>query len=154
IAKLNMDDGVVGGLWLDEAIPVAQWLEATGSLDAMELTAGSTLANLMYLFKGDAPLRDFAAVMPQPYRMGIKLVGHRFLRSYPYRDAYLIDNARQIRAAVNTPLILVGGVTDKSVMDRAMAEGFQYVAMARALLREPDLINRIRADERTGSLCI
>src|SRR5699024_9461064 len=110
--------------------------------------------NPMVLFKGDAPLREFAAVMPQPFRTGIKLVGHRFLRSYPYRGAYLLDDARQIRAAVNTPLILVGGVTDKSVMDGAMSEGFQYVAMARALPRDPDLINRIRADERTGPLCI
>ncbi len=25
-----------------------------------------------------------------------------------------------------------------------MAEGFQFVAMARALLREPDLVNRLR----------
>lgn len=31
---------------------------------------------------------------------------------------------------------------------------FQFVAMARALLREPDLINRIRAGERDRSLCI
>ena len=35
-----------------------------------------------------------------------------------------------------------------------MAEGFEFVAMARALLREPDLINRIRSEPRTQSLCI
>src|SRR5699024_9233752 len=64
------------------------------------------------------------------------------------------DDARQIRAAVDTPLILVGGITDKEVMDTAMREGFQYVAMARALLREPDLVNKIREDEHTRSLCI
>lgn len=154
LAKLNMDDGVPGGLWLDEAIPVARWLEETGALDALELTVGSSLANPMYLFKGDAPIREFAEVMPQPLKAGIKLLGNRVLPSYPYRDAYLLDDARQIRAAVDMPLILLGGVTDKPVMDQAMAEGFQYVAMARALLREPDLINRIQADETTPSLCI
>jgi 2,4-dienoyl-CoA reductase-like NADH-dependent reductase (Old Yellow Enzyme family) len=31
-------------------------------------------------------------------------------------------------------------------MDLAMAEGFDFVAMGRALLAEPDLINRIQAD--------
>ncbi|WP_109509380.1 NADH:flavin oxidoreductase [Nocardioides speluncae] len=154
IAKLNMDDGVPGGFWLDEAIPVAQWLEADGSLDALEMTAGSSLLNPMYLFKGDAPLKEFAAVMPQPIKLGVKLVGKKKLKTYPYTDAYLLQDARQIRAAVKLPMILLGGITDKPVMDLAMAEGFEFVAMARALLREPDLINRIQKDAATPSLCI
>jgi 2,4-dienoyl-CoA reductase-like NADH-dependent reductase (Old Yellow Enzyme family) len=39
-------------------------------------------------------------------------------------------------------------------MDLAMAEGFAFVAMARALLREPDLLARMQADPGTRSLCI
>ncbi|SCF59422.1 NADH:flavin oxidoreductase [Streptomyces sp. Ncost-T10-10d] len=154
VAKMNMDDGVPGGFWLDEAIPVVQWLEQDGTVDALEMTAGSSLLNPMYLFKGDAPLKEFADVMPQPIKLGVKMVGKRFLHSYPYRDAYLLEDARQIRAAVKLPMILLGGITGKSVMDLAMREGFEYVAMARALLREPDLINRLRDDEATPSLCI
>ena len=154
IAKLNMDDGVPGGFWLDEAIRVAEWLEEDGSVDALEMTSGSSLDNPMYLFKGDAPLDDFAAVMPQPIKLGVKLVGKRILRAYPYLDAYLLDDARQIRAAVKLPMILLGGVTSKEVMDTAMAEGFEFVAMGRALLREPDLVHRIADDERARSLCI
>lgn len=151
---MNMDDGVPGGFWLDEAIPVAQWLEQDGTVDALEMTAGSSLLNPMYLFKGDAPLKDFAAIMPQPIKLGVKLVGKRLLHSYPYRDAYLLEDARQIRAAVKLPMILLGGITDKPAMDLAMREGFEYVAMARSLLREPDLVNRIREDAATPSLCI
>ncbi|MEU8698198.1 hypothetical protein AB0C61_11060 [Streptomyces sp. NPDC048680] len=154
IAKMNMDDGVPGGFWLDEAIPVAQWLGQDGTADALEVTAGSSLLNPMYLFKGDAPLREFSAIMPQPIRLGVKAVGKRFLRSYPYRDAYLLEDARQIRAAVKLPMVLLGGITDKPAMELAMREGFEYVAMARALLREPDLINRLRDDATTPSLCI
>ncbi|MFF1926054.1 NADH:flavin oxidoreductase [Streptomyces sp. NPDC058221] len=154
LAKMNMDDGVPGGFWLDEAIPVAQWLEQDGTVDALEMTAGSSLLNPMYLFKGDAPLKDFAAIMPQPIKLGVKLIGKRLLHSYPYRDAYLLEDARQIRAAVKLPMILLGGITDKPAMDLAMREGFEYVAMARALLREPDLINRVRDDATTPSLCI
>lgn len=153
IAKMNMDDGVPGGFWLDEAIPVAQWLEADGSLDALEMTAGSSLLNPMYLFKGDAPLKEFADVMPQPIKLGVKLVGKHKLKAYPYSDAYLLEDSRQIRAAVKLPMILLGGITTKSVMDLAMDEGFEFVAMARALLREPDLINRIQKDASTPSLC-
>jgi 2,4-dienoyl-CoA reductase-like NADH-dependent reductase (Old Yellow Enzyme family) len=44
-------------------------------------------------------------------------------------------------------------VTNKAVMDQAMAAGFQFVAMGRALLREPDLVNRIRADAGATSRC-
>lgn len=154
IAKMNMDDGVPGGFWLDEAIPVTQWLEQDGTVDALEMTAGSSLLNPMYLFKGDAPLKEFADVMPQPIKLGVKAVGKRFLHSYPYRDAYLLEDTRQIRAAVDLPMILLGGITDKPVMDLAMREGFQFVAMARSLLREPDLINRLQKDAGTPSLCI
>jgi len=153
-AKLNMDDGVTGGFWLDESIQVAQWLEADGSLDALELTAGSSLLNPMYLFTGEAPIREFAGQFRQPLRAGIRLAGGRFLRSYPYQEAYLLDRARQFRAALRLPLILLGGITCKQTIDLAMTEGFAFVAMARALLREPDLVNRMNADPRTRSLCI
>jgi len=153
-AKLNMDDGVPGGLWLDESLQVAQWLEVDGSLDALELTAGSSLLNPMYLFTGEAPVRDFAAAFPAPQRWGIRLAGKAFLREYGYREAYLLDRARQFRAALGMPLILLGGISDRATMDLAMAEGFAFVAMARALLREPDLPRRLQADPQAKSLCI
>ncbi|MEV4290644.1 NADH:flavin oxidoreductase [Nonomuraea bangladeshensis] len=154
LAKLNMDDGVRGGLGIDESLQVAQWLERDGSLDALELTAGSSLLNPMYLFRGDAPIREFAATFKQPARLGIKLAGERFIRAYPYQEAYLLDSARHFRAALKTPLILLGGISQRATMDLAMAEGFAFVAMARALLREPDLVNRLRTDPATRSLCV
>ncbi|MDP9117945.1 MAG: NADH:flavin oxidoreductase [Actinomycetota bacterium] len=153
LAKLNMDDGVRRGLRLDESIQVAQWLEQDGSLDALELTAGSSLLNPMYLFRGSAPLREFAAAMPQPMRLGVQLAGRTRLHSYPYHDGYLLADAKKVRAAVSLPLVLLGGITTKALMDQAMAEGFAFVAMARALLREPDLINRIRSDGQSTSRC-
>lgn len=152
-AKLNMDDGVRGGFGLDEAVTVAQWLERDGSVDALELTAGSSLLNPMYLFKGDAPVKEFAAAMPAPVRPAIRVFGKRLIRSYPYKDAYLLEDSRKVRAAVSLPLILLGGITNRQVMDRAMAEGFAFVAMGRALLMEPDLVHRIKADGGATSRC-
>ena len=153
LAKLNLDDGVRRGLQLAESIQVAQWLAADGSVDALEMTAGSSLLNPMYLFKGPAPLREFAAAMREPVRTGVRLFGRTRLHSYPYQDGYLLADAKQVRAAVQLPMVLLGGVTDRTVMDEAMRSGFQFVAMARALLREPDLINRLQADPGTRSLC-
>ncbi|RYE77582.1 MAG: NADH:flavin oxidoreductase, partial [Myxococcales bacterium] len=100
LAKLNMTDGVRGGISLDESIQTAQWLEADGTVDALEMTAGSSLMNPMFLFRGGAPVREFAAVMPQPLRLGVRMMGKRFIREYPYQDLYLLDMARKVRAEV------------------------------------------------------
>lgn len=83
----------------------------------------------------------------------MRMTGNKFLREYPYTEAYLLDNARLFRAELSMPLILLGGITNRATMDQAMAEGFEFVAMARALLAEPDLINRIAAESTTLSEC-
>ena len=124
----------------------AKWLEEDGGLDALELTAGSSLVNPMYLFRGDAPVKEFAGAFKPPLRWGIRMTGKKFLREYPYREAYLLRDAKKFRAEIKMPLILLGGITNRETMDLAMAEGFDFVAMGRALLAEPDLINRIEAD--------
>src|SRR3984957_18760224 len=153
-AKLNMADGVPGGLWLEDSLEVAALMESDGVLDAIELTGGSSLANPMYLFRGEAPLREFGATLPGPARLGFKLVGRRFLRAYPYEEAFFLPYARQFLDALSLPLILLGGITRLETVESALAEGFAFVAMARALLREPDLISRMQAGSATSSLCI
>jgi 2,4-dienoyl-CoA reductase-like NADH-dependent reductase (Old Yellow Enzyme family) len=145
-AKLNMADGVRGGISIEESLQTAKWLQDDGGLDALELTAGSSLLNPMYLFRGDAPLKEFAATFSPPLRWGMLMTGKKFLREYPYRDTYLLRDAKEFRKELTLPLILLGGVTNRETMDLAMAEGFDFVAMGRALLAEPDLINRIKAD--------
>lgn len=153
-AKLNMTDGVRGGISLDESLTTARWLQDDGGLDALELTAGSSLVNPMYLFRGHAPVKEFAAAFNPPMSWGIRMTGNRFLRNYPYSEAYLLEHARLFRAELSMPLILLGGITNRETMDLAMSEGFEFVAMARALLAEPDLVNKIAADSATRSQCI
>ncbi|QLL08460.1 NADH:flavin oxidoreductase [Mycobacterium vicinigordonae] len=153
-AKLNMADGVRGGITTEESVTTAKWLEEDGGLDAIELTAGSSLVNPMYLFRGDAPIKQFAGAFKPPLRWGMRMTGKKFLREYPYREAYLLREAKLFRAELKLPLILLGGITNRETMDLAMAEGFQFVAMARALLAEPDLVNRIQAEgKQVRSAC-
>ncbi|KIU13541.1 NADH:flavin oxidoreductase, partial [Mycolicibacterium llatzerense] len=104
IAKLNMSDGVRGGIPMEESLQTAKWLEEDGALDALELTAGSSLVNPMYLFRGDAPVKEFAANFKPPISWGIRMSGHKFFREYPYREAYLLRDARQFRAELKMPL--------------------------------------------------
>jgi 2,4-dienoyl-CoA reductase-like NADH-dependent reductase (Old Yellow Enzyme family) len=39
-------------------------------------------------------------------------------------------------------------------MEKAMAAGFDFVAMGRALLREPDLVNNLQAGRQKAGKCI
>lgn len=154
IAKLNMADGVPGGLWLDDSVEAARLLEADGALDALELTGGSSFQNPMYLFRGEAPIREMAEAFPPALRLGFKLTAKRFMPEYPFEEAYFLPYARQFRAALDMPLILLGGINRMETVQQALAEGFSFVAMGRALLREPDLIDRWQKGDTTESLCI
>jgi 4,4'-dithiodibutanoate disulfide reductase len=75
-------------------------------------------------------------------------------RSYPFAEAYFLPLARQFRAALSMPLILLGGITKVETIRLAMAEGFEFVALGRTLLREPDLVARMQAGEATAGTCI
>ena len=129
-------------------------LEADGALDAMTLTGGSSFENPMYLFRGDAPIQEMAATFPRALRPGFKLLAGRFFKEYPFEEAYFLQYARQFRDALSMPLILLGGIDRLETIERALADGFAFVQMARALLREPDLVQRMQADAKYESLCI
>lgn len=152
-AKLNMEDGVRGGLTVDESLTVASLLQHDGHLDALELTGGSSLANPMYLFRGDAPRREFAATLPAPVRLGFRVLGRRFMPAYPFEEAFFLPQARTFLAALDLPLVLLGGLTRLDTMQAAVDEGFAFVALGRALLREPDLVRRMEAGETSAATC-
>jgi 2,4-dienoyl-CoA reductase-like NADH-dependent reductase (Old Yellow Enzyme family) len=153
-AKVSLDDGFRGGLRGEEALDFARMLEADGTLDALQLSGGSSLMNPMYLFRGDVPRREFAAVMPLPVRWAMRALGKRFLKEYPFREAYFLEPALRFRQALTMPLMLLGGINRLETMKEAMAEGFEFVALARALLREPDLVDRLRSGRQVAGACI
>ena len=154
IAKFNMADGVEGGLWLEESLQFAQLLEADGHLDAMELTGGSSLLNGMYYFRGDVPMKEFAAAQGPIVGLGVRAFGRRIFPKLPFEEAFFLPFARQFRDALAMPLVLLGGINDLSTIEGALTEGFEFVAMARALLREPDLVNKFAAGQEIAGRCI
>ncbi|MEE9416740.1 MAG: NADH:flavin oxidoreductase [Acidimicrobiales bacterium] len=153
-AKLNMADGVDGGIWLDESIETARLLAADGALDALELTGGSSFENPMYLFRGDVPIAEMAATMPRAVGIGFRLMAKKFMKAYPFEEAYFLPLARQFREAIDLSLILLGGINQLDTVQGAVDDGFEFVALGRALLREPNLINRWRDGRLQDSLCI
>jgi 2,4-dienoyl-CoA reductase-like NADH-dependent reductase (Old Yellow Enzyme family) len=153
-AKFGMTDGVAGGLWLDESLQIAQLLEADGALDAIELTGGSSLENAMYFFRGDVPLAEMLATQPAYVRPGMRLLAPKLFPSYPFEEGFFLPYARQFREALSMPLIYLGGVNRLDTAASALGEGFDLVAIGRALLREPDLVHTWEKGERDEGLCV
>lgn len=153
-AKLSLGDGFRGGVTTAEGLEFAQLLESDGTVDAFQMSGGSSLMNPMYLFRGGVPLKEFAAAMPVPVRWGLRVGGKRFMKSYPFEEAYFLEKALTFRAGLSTPLMLLGGINRRDTMEQAMAQGFDYVAMGRALLREPDLVNKLQAKSQAEGVCI
>ena len=92
--------------------------------------------------------------MPGMLKVGFKVAGRYFLKSYPFEEAYFLPMARRFRAALSMPLILLGGINRIDTITGAMDEGFAFVAMARALLIEPDLVNKLKTKASSEGICI
>jgi 2,4-dienoyl-CoA reductase-like NADH-dependent reductase (Old Yellow Enzyme family) len=152
---VSVSDGCKGGVTTETGIELARLLEADGHLDALQLSGGSSLMNPMYLFRGEAPVAEFAATMPPMVRWGMRTpAGRGFLKRYDFEEAYLQPKALEFRRAVAMPLMLLGGINRLDTMRQAMADGFDFVVMGRALLREPDLVNRLQAGAAVSGICI
>jgi 2,4-dienoyl-CoA reductase-like NADH-dependent reductase (Old Yellow Enzyme family) len=139
---------------IDDSLATAKLLESDGCLDALQLTGGGSLLNPMYLFRGDAPVAEMAATFKPWMRPAFKLVSKRFMREYPFEEAFFLPFARRFLAELTMPLILLGGINELATIQSAVDEGFEFVAMARALLREPDLVNRMQSGQTTTGICI
>ncbi|WP_246159453.1 NADH:flavin oxidoreductase [Nocardioides antri] len=153
-AKVSVSDGFRGGVTTDEGVAFARLLEADGHLDALQLSGGSSLMNPMYLFRGETPVAEFAAAMPTVVRWGMRTpVGRSFLKRYAFEEAYFKEKAMRFRQELSMPLMLLGGINRLDTMEQAMADGFDFVAMGRAVLREPDLVNRLQAGVVQEGIC-
>lgn len=133
--KIGFVDAPPGGLGLDESIDRAASLVAAG-LDAIEVSCGLMTAPT------DSAM-TYVAVGPR--RAAGDLLFHRLMAS-PRPEAYFRPWAQMLRARVDTKVILVGGIRTTETMRDVVASGdADLVAMARPLIREPDLVAQIRS---------
>lgn len=153
IVKTNTRDGFKGGMDLDEAVQVARWLEQDGA-DGLVLSGGFVSQCPMYLMRGDIPLAEMVKTSPQLGRkVGLALFGKLMVKAYPFSEAYFRDDGLAFRSAVKLPLILVGGLRKLATIEEVLGQGFDAVAMARPLFREPDFIRRLEQGLQTESRC-
>ncbi len=154
LAKTNLRDGFRGGLELEESVGVAQRLEAAG-IDAIVLSGGFTSRTPFYLFRGGRPLKEMIEVEHNPLqKLTLRFFGSRVIKEYPFEEMFFLNDARVVRRAVRVPLVLLGGILSLDNLETAMREGFDFVAMGRALIADPDLINRMQDGQAMRSRCI
>lgn len=153
-AKMNMTDAVSGGLSIEESIELAKIFESEGVLDAIELTGGGSRANQMFMFRGGAPRKEMEAILPTPQKVGFKVLGRWLFKEYPFEEAFFLPMARRFRKELSLPLILLGGINRLDTINLAMDEGFEFVAMGRALLRDPALASKMANGEASEGTCI
>lgn len=133
--KVGLVDALPGGLGLDESIRRSEGLVGAG-LDAIEVSCGLMSAPT------DSAM-TYVAVGPK--RAASDLLFQR-LASSPRPEAYFRPWAKMLRARVDTKVILVGGIRTTATMRDVVASGdADLVAMARPLIREPDLVAQIKA---------
>jgi len=126
--KLNAHDHQDGGLSAPDAVYAAGILDTAG-IAAIEVSSGTA---------GSGKLG--------PVRSKIDA---------PEKEAYNLDLAREIKAKVSCPVMVVGGFRSFPVAQYAIErDKMDYIAMSRPLIREPQLPNRWLDGDRTPAACI
>ncbi len=153
LAKINMTDGFAGGLEAEEALVAAKKLEDLG-VTGLVLSGGFVSRTPFYMLRGRLPVREMAVQQPGLLqKAGLALFGRLFVQEYPYRDLFFLDLARRFRQVLRLPLVYVGGVTSRQAIETVLQEGFELVALGRALIAQPDFPARLRSGDLEAVDC-
>jgi 2,4-dienoyl-CoA reductase-like NADH-dependent reductase (Old Yellow Enzyme family) len=143
LCKIGVTEGVKGGGTAEDAAVIARLLEAEGA-HMLVLSGGMNVESVWQLFGSPLPADAIANASNPIVRAAMRLQKLTEPRFEGFREMYLLEHSRKVRAAVKLPLAYLGGVRSSANVAQAMDEGFDAVALARALLFEPEFVNRLR----------
>jgi 2,4-dienoyl-CoA reductase-like NADH-dependent reductase (Old Yellow Enzyme family) len=153
LAKINLYDGVKNGGTVEDAIVTAIALEAAG-VDMLVLSGGRNIESSWALFNSPLPYADLRKINPGlGARLQFALLEAATPKSVQFRELYFLEAARKVRAQVSCQLAYVGGVLGREAAEAVLGEGFDAIVMARALVHEPELVNRLAEDPTARSSC-
>ncbi len=150
--KINQTDMAKGGIDAEQAAVTAQILEGHGA-DMLTLSGGHNMYSPWGLFGSPMPIAQMKAYSKGLARVGPWVLGLQQPKNLEFRELYFLETARTIRQSVRMPLALVGGVKSGAAAEKVMAEGFEVVALARALIHDPEFVNKLQRDARHRSGC-
>lgn len=153
LVKMNSYDGFSGGITKEEGIETARVIEGSGA-DALVVSGGFVSKAPMYVMRGSMPVEVMAHFIKEPFtKFFVRLLGNKLIKPEVFKEGYFIEDAMRIQQAVKIPVVLVGGMNSMQTIDEAMSRGFEFIAMARALIQQPDFVNRLRDETIAKSNC-
>jgi 2,4-dienoyl-CoA reductase-like NADH-dependent reductase (Old Yellow Enzyme family) len=153
ICKVNLHDGMKKGFNLQESIEFAKRLEAAG-VDLLVLSGGFTSHTPFYLMRGDVPLwRMIKAERQWQHKGAFAVFGKFIIKKYKFEENFFLPMAREIRKSVKMPLAYLGGIISAKGIGQVFEEGFDMVAMGRALIHDPDFILKVKENQAHRSGC-
>ncbi len=145
LIKMNVSDGISGGLEIDEAVTAASAFEKAGA-SALVPSCGFTSRTPFMMLRGNVPVNEMARNRPTiTERIATRLFGRIMVQTYPYQPLFLHEYSIQILKAVSIPVIYIGGVVSKSGISRLMNDGFSFVQIGRATIRDPDFPKKLES---------
>lgn len=153
LVKMNCEDGFKGGLNIDEAVLAAKRFEMEGA-SLLVPSCGFTARTSFHMMRGNVPIWDYVKSEKNPItKTGMALFGHFIVREVPFEELFLFDQARRIKDAVDIPVAYLGGVCSVDGMNKVMKEGFEFVQIGRATIKDPDAVRKMQSGEITGVDC-
>lgn len=155
LAKINVADGTRRGAKVEDGIVTAKALQEAGA-DMLVLSGGRNVESTWFMFGSRMNRVEISKVLKQQREWLTALMMKAAASSEPevtFKEMYFLDYSRQIRAAVDVPLAYLGGIKSLSNAQTAVAEGFECLVLARALLHDPALVNKLRSGELEQSGC-
>jgi 2,4-dienoyl-CoA reductase-like NADH-dependent reductase (Old Yellow Enzyme family) len=86
-------------------------------------------------------------------RVALRVLGPAVLRAYPFESTFFREPGRRVLERVRCPVILLGGVVSRNDAITAMEDGFSFVQLGRALLADPDLVQRFATGQAERTRC-
>lgn len=151
LCKLSMFAGHRGGGTVEESIVAARLLSSAGA-HLIVLSAGMNVETPWHIFGNPMPPSAMHGQGSRRMKLAARLLEWRQPR-LEFRELYLLEAARRVRAAVATPLAYLGGAKSVAGIARVMREGFDAVVMGRALIHQPDLLRAFESGAATRSGC-
>ncbi|MEP1606229.1 MAG: NADH:flavin oxidoreductase, partial [Marinomonas sp.] len=150
IVKYSMTDGPKGNQ-IAEGKEVARILAADGAHMAV-LSNGLNVESISAMFGSSLP--KSGAKPANPFiRLGMAIQSFTEPPEVKFRENYLRDLSREVRSATDMPLAYLGGVQSRDGVVDAMDDGFEAIAMGRALVHDAAFINKLQAQSVQTSGC-
>jgi len=153
LVKMNQFDGMKGGLEIEEAVEVAKYFEKAGA-DALIPSCGFTSKTPFYMLRGNVPIKEMVSNQNDIFmKAGLALFGKFMVEEMPFDKMFLAEGARKIKDAVSIPVIYIGGAVSLNDMRNAINEGFGFIQMGRAIIHDPQFVNKLKNGEVIESDC-